>query len=108
MIDTVTQTEFIDRFRQSSTCANDFSYDGLIALFEHKEDFEASIGEQLNFDHIEISCDYTEFKTLDEAKANYQKYDDIEEWGDFYKYTNEVIPIDNYKGENLGCIIRNF
>jgi len=74
MITHVTQSEFIDTFRQSELRKNNFSYDGLIALFEYLEEYEDSTGEQINFDMIAICCDYSEYRDLEEFINDYQDY----------------------------------
>ena len=45
MIDTVTQTEFVDAFVKIGR-ENNFSYWGRIALFEYFEQLEEDMGEQ--------------------------------------------------------------
>ena len=72
MITYVTQSEFIDTFKQSELRKNNFSYDGLIALFEYFEDLEESTGENINFDMVSICCDYTEYKNIEEYITDYQ------------------------------------
>ena len=61
MITHVTQTDFIDTFKQSELRKNKFSYDGLIALFSYLEDLEEDTGEDINFDMIAICCDIRAF-----------------------------------------------
>lgn len=48
-----------------------FSYNGLTALFEYLEDLEDSIGEELEFDPIAICCDFTEYESALEAAKEY-------------------------------------
>ena len=74
MITHVTQSEFIDTFRQSELRKNNFSYDGLIALFEYLEDLEEDTGEQITFDMVSICCDWSEYKNTDEFINDYQDY----------------------------------
>ena len=69
MYETVTQSEFIDRFRQSEERKNHFSYDGLIALYDYFEELEDSIDEELQFDMISICCEYTEYTLKEFAEA---------------------------------------
>ena len=38
-----------------------FSYDGLKALFEYLEDFEEDFGEEIELDVIALCCDYSEY-----------------------------------------------
>ena len=74
MITHVTQSEFIDTFRQSELRKNNFSYDGLIALFEYLEDLEEDTGEQITFDMVSICCDWSQYKNTDEFINDYQDY----------------------------------
>ena len=48
----VTESTFIDAFKQSDTRKNKFSYEGLQALFEYLEEYEDSTGEEIEFDMI--------------------------------------------------------
>ncbi len=107
MITYVTQSEFIDTFRNSHGYKNNFSYDGLIALFEYLEDLEDSTGEQINFEMIGLCCDYTEYKNTEEFINDYQDYQEMsytevmsvlrEETQviEFEGRTNKVNPISN-------------
>jgi hypothetical protein len=77
MITHVTQSEFIDTFRSSHTYKNQFSYNGLIALFDCLEEYEDSTGEEITFDMIAICCDYSEYKNTEEFINDYQDYQDM-------------------------------
>ena len=92
MYETVTQSEFIDRFRQSEERKNHFSYDGLIALFEWLEQYEEDTETEMELDVIAICCDFSEYDNLKDFQQDYSKdYESIEE------IENEtlVIPIDD-------------
>ena len=96
----VTESTFIDAFKQSDTRKNQFSYEGLKALFEYFEEYEDSTGEELEFDMIAICCEYTEYDNLKELNNNYSKqYKDLEE----LREETEVIVVDYDK-----FIIRDF
>ena len=89
MIDTVTQTEFVDRFVKIDREDN-FSYWGRIALFEYFEQLEEDLGEQIEFDPIAICCEYTEYESLDELNEVYGKeFEDLDEVSDY----TSVIPV---------------
>ena len=77
MITHVTQTDFIDTFKQSELRKNQFSYDGLIALFSYLEDLEEDTGENIEFDMIAICCDFTEYKNTEEFINDYQDYQEM-------------------------------
>ena len=48
-----------------------FSYDGLSALFEYLEDFEQDTGEEIELDVIALCCDYTEYDSALECARDY-------------------------------------
>ena len=85
MITHVTQTDFIDTFRNSHSYKNNFSYDGLIALFNYLVDLEEDTGEQINFDMVGLCCEYSEYSSLEEFINDYQDYQEM-------SYT-EVMPV---------------
>ena len=96
----VTESTFIDAFKQNDDRKNQFSYEGLKALFEYFEEYEDSTGEELEFDTIAICCEYTEYDNLKELNNNYSKeYKDLEE----LREETEVIVVDYDK-----FIIRDF
>ena len=56
---------FIDADRKEN-----FSYEGLNALFDYFEDYEESTGEEIELDVIAICCEYSE-DTAEDIIANY-------------------------------------
>jgi len=59
---TLTQSEFIEEFK-SSDYKNNFSYNGLIELYNYFD----NLGEDINFDMIAICCEFSEYENIDEA-----------------------------------------
>ena len=58
---------------------NNFSYDGLKALFEYLEDYEEDTGEEIELDVIALCCDYMEYDSLKEYNDDYgTKYSEID------------------------------
>ena len=56
-----------------------FSYDGLKALFEYLEEYEEGTGEEINLDVIALCCDYMEYDSLKEYNDAYDtKYSEID------------------------------
>ena len=87
---TINETQFIDKFMQLRP--NNFSYDGLIALFEWLEQYEEDTETEMELDVIGICCDFSEYDNLKDFQQDYSKdYESIEE------IENEtlVIPIDD-------------
>jgi hypothetical protein len=56
---------------------NNFTYEGLRALFEYLEELEESTGDEIEFDIIALCCDFTEYESVEEYERDYN--DDIED-----------------------------
>tara|TARA_R110002020_G_scaffold23263_3_gene77644 strand:- start:1226 stop:1558 length:333 start_codon:yes stop_codon:yes gene_type:complete len=97
MKETVTVYRFRDAFKQSDTYKNNFSYEGLHALFEYIEQVEDDIGEEFELDVVGICCDYTEYDSLEEFNGamNYLSDDKIYTLDDIREET-VVIEIPDY------------
>ena len=96
---TVDIEEFCDWFGKFRP--NNFSRIGLVNLFEYLEEYEEACGEEIEFDPIALSCEYTEYEDLDEFHLDYDKeeYPDLDEIRDH----TQVIEV----GKN-SFIIQNF
>ena len=67
-----------------------FSYDGLKALYEYLEEYEESTGENIDLDVIALCCDYTEYDNLKEFQADYgEEYSSL----DAIRDTTALIPV---------------
>ena len=79
MKQTITESQFINAFKSWDTYKNQFSYDGLKALFEWFEEYENDTGEEMELDVIAICCDFSEYESLKEYNEDYDKeYEEIE------------------------------
>jgi hypothetical protein len=97
------QAVHLEDFRNSfqSLRPNNFSYEGLAALFDYLENYENDTGEELDLDVIAVCCDYTEYKTLEDFNKDFGKdYKSIQEIED----DTTVIKVSDSKG----FIIQNF
>ena len=100
MKETITKYQFIDWFRSSDNYRNNFSYDGLGALFDYIEELENDMGEDIEFDPIALCCEYCEYESFEELKDD---YDDIESMDDLQDWTTVInIP------DSDGIIIQQF
>ena len=70
MKQTINSSDFVDAFRTHGR-QNQFSYDGLRALFEYLEEMEDGMGEEMELDVIALCCDYSEFASAKEAALEY-------------------------------------
>jgi hypothetical protein len=93
---------YLEDFRRAfqSTRPNNFSYEGLIALYDYFQNLEDDIGEELDLDVIAVCCDYSEYKNFQELKSNYLNIKTLED----LRERTEIIPIEDTEG----FIVRNF
>ena len=90
MYQAINQYDFIQAF--NSLRPNNFSYDGLVALFDYLE------GDDIELDIIGICCDFTEYNSFEDIQEDYQSIETIEDL-----YDNTLVL--DFKG---GIIIQNF
>ena len=95
MIKQVYEYEFIDTLIRDEYAS--FTYNGAYALYEYLTELEEDIG-QIEFDHVAIRCDYSEYKTLDEILNQYDNINTLDDLRD----NTTVIEFDE------GFIIQNF
>ena len=77
---TVNLYDFRDAFVRMGRKEN-FSYEGLEALFDHLEELEDSTGQEMELDVIALCCDYTEY-TASELLEEFGDRIDIDELED--------------------------
>ena len=74
MKQTISFGQFQDAFYNMDR-QNQFSYKGKKALFEYLEEYEHCTGEQIEFDPIALSCEYTEYDNIAEFHLDYNAED---------------------------------
>ena len=81
MYNEISFNEFVDAFRDMNR-ENNFSYDGLKALFDYLEEYEESTGTQLKLDVIALCVEYTEYKNVRDFLDSYfpNEITNFEEW----------------------------
>jgi hypothetical protein len=93
---TLTFSDFRDGFPVNYE--EHFSPDGKVALYEYLTNLEDETGEQIEFDPIDLCCDFTEYTNFDDVQKDY----DVKDLQDLEDRTT-VIPLDNG-----GFIIQQF
>ena len=74
----INEHAFVDAFMKFRP--NQFTYEGLSALFEHLVQLEEEMGIEMEFDVIGLCCDYCEYDSLKEFQNEYGKeYETIED-----------------------------
>ena len=80
MIKTITFSEFTDAFKLFDR--DNFSYDGMKALYEYLEDYEEQTETPVELDVIALCCEFTEYEDLKELQSNYTSIETMEELED--------------------------
>ncbi len=119
IVQTVNENQFIDAFRTWDTYKNNFSYEGLKALYEELEQVaECMDSGQVELDVVAICCDYTEYKNFKELQSDYPQFKNLcggnNDCVDYY--TSVILPDcwvgkdqDNHEEiKDLPFIIRQF
>ena len=70
---TLNENEFINEFGNSGQYANNFSREGLKALYGYLSELE-----NLELDVIAICCEYAEYESFDKLIADYPQYTTLE------------------------------
>ena len=86
----VTAYDFHRAFEQSDSRKDQFSYQGLTAIYDYLIDYEDGTGEEIELDVIAICCEYMEYKSISEYN---QDHDYCESISQIQELTT-VIPID--------------
>jgi hypothetical protein len=81
MKQTVTVHTFRDAFRDYGRLEN-FTYEGLGALYELLTDYEEGTGDEFELDVVSLCCEFTEYKDLDEVIESYPDIQTIEDLQD--------------------------
>ena len=78
MKQTVTESMFIDAFM--AIRPDNFSYKGLIALYEWFDELDNDCGTETELDVIAICCDFSEYANIEEFQRDYcEEYETIDD-----------------------------
>ena len=97
IVDTLTKSEFVRRFLEIRP--DNFSREGLEALYDDLEELSEGMGEAIEFDPIAICCDYTEYDSIEEAIEDYPSVENFDHLDDL----TDVLKLENGK-----LVVRNF
>lgn len=93
----INENDFIEEFKNYHREDN-FSYKGLIFLYNYLYDLSIDIDKPINLDIISLCCDYSEYKNVEDYLNDYEnshnQKEEYEEEEDFKKRIEEEI---NYK-----------
>ena len=99
MIRTINEYDFTTAFHKMGR-GNQFSHDGLIALYDYLEMLGDDLGQEIELDVIALCCEYAEYDNLEEFQADYgREFSNIDKR---FKYsiedTTTMIPIEGTDG----------
>ena len=97
MKQTINEFDFKNEFKKIRP--NNFSYDGLTALYDYLIQYEEDCDTELEFDPIAYCCEFTEYENFKEIKQNYavKTLKELEEKTSIIKIPNtERLIIQNY------------
>ena len=66
---TMNEFDFKNEFKKIRP--DNFSYDGLTALYDYLIQYEEDCGTELEFDPIAYCCEFSEYENFKEVKQNY-------------------------------------
>ena len=88
LVDTVTEYTFADAFKQVRP--ENFSDEGLKALYQYLDDLSEDIGEPIELDVIALCCEYSEYENFEEIRDNYSCSHDFTDIDDLRDYTTVI------------------
>jgi len=97
MITTINENDFIQAFKTFTGLDENFSREGLQALFKWYEEYEDSTGEPVELDCIAMACDWTEYESEYQVVNNYDM--SIKGGLDEIKEKTQVIEFTGYNPE---------
>lgn len=78
--DVVTKSMFRDAFRGSNNYKDNFTYEGLGALYDYLDQLSEESGQDIELDPCAIACEYAEYASLEDFQADYgEDYQSIED-----------------------------
>ena len=98
MIIEVNRHMFVQEFRDIRP--ENFSLDGLDALFDYITELEEDLGEQIRFNVVALCCDYSQYNTLadynDDYGTKHESWDDVADETTVIKITDEAAIIQQH------------
>ena len=73
MKQTMNEFDFKNEFKKIRP--ENFSYDGLTALYDYLIQYEEDCGTELEFDPIAYCCEFSEYDSFEDVKKNYDVED---------------------------------
>lgn len=95
IVTTIDQNEFRRAFHDYGR-GDQFTYEGLNALFDYLEQLSEDTGINIELDVIALCCEFSEYADLEEIKSNYsnttlESLDDLHEHTQAIQFENGII-----------------
>mgnify|MGYP003654676468 CR=1 FL=1 len=103
---TITLNDFVN----CDALKDNFSYEGLVSLFDYLENFEDDTGTAIEFDPIALRCEFSEYATIAEAYENYDGGEDLTdlEMIEWLQDKTQVIEFESSIHGDKGVILQDF
>lgn len=85
-----TPSTFADMFNQCGR-GNQFTYDGLIALFDHLEGLSDDMGQDVHIDVIGLCCEYSQYDDLTDLADAYNTAFTEEQLQDTEEHKEDIL-----------------
>jgi hypothetical protein len=79
LVESVGLGAFMERFEQSPTYSNSFSYQALKALHNWYEELADDMGEDVEFDYIGICCTWSEYEASELDEVYSESIEELDE-----------------------------
>ena len=99
IVNTINQCLFRQTF-QNYDRGDQFSYEGLNALFDYLEELSEDMGANIELDVIALCCEFSEYADLEDIKSHYSNTT-LESFDDLHEHTQAI----QFK---TGIIIQDF
>ncbi len=106
----VNENEFRDAFHNRGR-GNQFSYEGLSALYEHLSCLADDMGEPIELDVIGLCCEWSEYDSTEEAREAYEFLEGVADENVFETLQDhtDALPVDDADGQGASrMLIREF
>jgi len=82
MKENVNFSRFENSFKMSDERKEQFTRNGLRALFDYLEQYEDATGEEIELDVVALCCEYTEYSSMEDIKKDYPEIKDLDDLRD--------------------------
>ena len=98
--ETISLSRFRDYFFGSDQYKNNFTYEGLEALYNYLWEYSQDINMDIEMDYVSFACEFSEYEDFKHFQEDYKDIGNMDD----LEYQTTVIKIPN----SLGFIIANF